>query len=131
MTLASAVTTDLELSDEVETTRTYQISDKKIQGFVDGEDALRQFIDKVLNTERYEYPIYDLDYGIQLDDLIGKDRVYVKAELQRRIREVLRKDDRIKDVGNFSFSMTGDGMLCTFTVTSIYGTAAASKGVTV
>ncbi|MCI2105101.1 MAG: DUF2634 domain-containing protein [Intestinimonas sp.] len=130
MTLAGTVSTDLKLSTDTETTRTYQLSEHKIQGFLDGADALRQSIRKVLNTERYEYPIYDLDYGIWFDDLVGKDRAYVKAELRRRIQETLLQDDRIKSVESFSFSVTDDEMLCTFDVTSIYGTVTASKGVT-
>jgi len=131
MTLASTVTTDLELSTDIETTQTYKISDDKIQGFIDDLDALKQFVYIVLNTEQSEYPIYDLDYGIALNDLIGKDRIYVEAELQRRITDCLETDDRINSVDNFAFTVTDDELLCTFDVNSIYGTTTASTGVTV
>lgn len=132
MNLASTVTPDLTLSNEIEQTQTYSVSESKIQGFVDGLDALQQTIGHKLNTEQYEYPIYSLDYqGLRTDDLIGKDREYVEAELQRRIRECLLTDDRITGVGNFAFSTDGDEMLCTFDVEDIYQTISTSKAVTV
>lgn len=131
MILASAVTTDLALSDEIEQTQTYSMSESKIQGFVDGMEALQQTIFHRLNTEQFEYPIYTLDYGFRTDDLIGKDRGYVEAELQRRIRECLLTDDRITGVDNFTFSVDDDEMLCMFDVENIYKTISISKVVTV
>ncbi|XOQ49645.1 MAG: DUF2634 domain-containing protein [Eubacteriales bacterium] len=131
MILASTVTTDLALSDEIEQTQTYKVSDDKIQGITDGLTALQQTIEHMLNTERYEYPVYSLDYGFQSDDLIGKDREYVEAELQRRIRECLLTDDRITGVGNFRFAVNGDEMLCTFDVENVYKTISLNKAVTI
>lgn len=131
MNLANTVTTDLALSDEIEQTQTYSVSEDRIQGFTDGLNALRQAIYHMLNTEQFEYPVYTLDYGLQTDDLFGKDREYVKSELQRRIRECLLTDDRITGVDNFVFSADGDKMLCTFDVENIYKTMSMSKEVTV
>jgi hypothetical protein len=131
MNLANTVTTDLALSDEIEQTQTYSVSEDRIQGFTDGLNALRQAIYHMLNTEQFEYPVYTLDYGLQTDDLFGKDREYVKSELQRRIRECLLTDDRITGVDNFVFSADGDKMLCTFDVENIYKTMSISKEVAV
>lgn len=123
--------TTSESTDTIETTKTYKISDNRIQGFIDGEEALQQAIDKMLNTERYEYPIYSFSYGINLDDLIGKDKIYVQFELTSRIKECLLQDDRIESVDNFDFNMTEDNMLCTFDVVSIYGETTITKEVNV
>lgn len=131
MILANTVTADLTLSDEIEQTQTYSMSEDKIQGFTDGLAALRQTISHILNTEQFEYPVYTLDYGFRTDDLIGKDREYVEAELQRRIRECLLTDDRVTGVDNFAFSVNGDEMLCTFDVENIYKAMSMSKAVTV
>lgn len=131
MNLTNTVTPDLALSDEIEQTQTYSVSEDKIQGFADGLDALQQTIAHMLGTEQFEYPIYTLDYGFRTDDLIGKDREYVEAELQRRIRECLLTDDRITGVDNFAFSADGDEMLCTFDVENIYKTVSTSKAVMV
>lgn len=127
----SILTTDFVVSSDPETTRTYKVYDNKIQGYADAIEALKQSIDKRLNTDQYEYPIYSFDYGISLEDLIGKDPVYVKIELKRRIRECLLQDERIQNVDNFVYSVSGDAMLCTFDVVSIYGSTTISKEVTV
>lgn len=131
MNLAKTVTADLALTDEIAQTRTYNVSEDKIQGFADGVEALQQTVAHMLGTEQFEYPVYSLNYGFRTDDLIGKDREYVEAELQRRIRECLLTDDRITDVDNFAFSADGDEMLCTFDVENIYKTISTSKAVTV
>lgn len=117
----SVLTTDLTISDDEEQTRTYYMSESKVQGFVDGIGALQQAIYKILNTEKYEYPIYSFDYGIEMEDLIGKDPTYVKVEFRKRVQEVLLNDSRIKSVDNFDYSISGDSMTCTFDVVSIYG----------
>jgi len=122
---------DLIISDEIETSKTYKISDYKIQGFTDGLDALKQAIYKVLNTERYEYPIYSFNYGIELESLIGKDRTYVRVELKRRIRECLLRDERITGIDNFKFEGSGDVLKCTFDVHSIYGDLTVSREVNI
>lgn len=122
---------ELEETEEIQPSRTYKISGNKIQGFVDGLEALKQAIYKVLNTERYEYPIYSFDYGIELESLIGKDPIFVQVELQRRIRECLMQDDRITDVDNFKFELIGDEIKCTFDVHSIYGEITASREVNI
>ncbi len=124
-----SLTTDLELSEEIETSRTYKLSAGKIQGHTDGLEALQQAVYKVLNTEKYEYPIYGFSYGIELEDLIGKDPAYVKIELKRRIRECLLYDERITEVENFIFSSRGDQLLCSFNVTSIFGSLNITKEV--
>lgn len=127
----SIVTTDLDISEEIETTRTYRLTTDKIQGITDKLESLQQAIYKVLNTEKYEYPIYSFSYGIELSSLIGKDRTYVKVELKRKIKECLLKDERIQTVDNFSFNISEDELICTFNVKSIYGDITINKEVTV
>ena len=124
---------DVELTSEeiVETSRTYKMTGNRIQGYTDGLEALKQAVYKVLNTERYEYPIYSFSYGIELESLLGKDPVYVQIELKRRIRECLLRDDRITEVDNFKFEVNGDEIKCTFDVHSIFGNFTASREVTI
>lgn len=129
MAQISVLSTDLELTENIETTKTYKTFDNKIQGYTDKLKALEQAIYKVLSTEKYEYPIYSFNYGIELESLIGKDRTYVQIELKRRIRECLLQDERIIDVNNFNYEINGDEMICTFDVTSIYGNLIITKEV--
>ena len=112
-----------------EPSRTYRIQDHRILGFIDGAEAVQQAVEKVLNTEKYVYPIYSFSYGIELESLIGQDKLYVQMELMRRIKECLLQDERITNVENFSFTVNGDSILCSFDVVSIYGTTSATKEV--
>ncbi len=127
----SSINIELSPEESIETSRTYKLSGYKIQGYVDGLEALKQAIYKVLNTERYEYPIYSFNYGIELENLIGKDPAYVQIELKRRIRECLLRDDRITEADNFKFEFNGDQLKCTFDVHSIYGDLTVSREVNI
>lgn len=93
----------------------------KIQGYVDGLEAVRQAIYLILNTERYQYPIYSWDYGIELIDLIGQPMPYVMSEVARRIDEALTQDDRIIGTENYEFEKNGRGLKVTFTVVTNVG----------
>lgn len=123
------LTTDLILQEQVFESRTYKLSETKIEGFTDGLEALKQAIFKALATERYEHPIYSFSYGVAWKELIGEEQPYVRAEMKRMIRETLLKDSRIQDVDGFTFSFSGDSCLCTFQVASIYGSFTAEKEV--
>src|SRR5690554_3102108 len=125
------VDTNINISEETNVSRTYKVSETKIQGFTDELKALEQAIFKELSTERYEYPIYSFSYGIDLQSLVGKDSTYVKIEIKRRIQECLMKDSRIKSVENFQLDVKGDEMLCTFDVISTYGEMTITREVNV
>ena len=127
----SSLDIELTTNNTTQTNRTYKIINGNARGFIDGLDAVKQAVYKVLNTEKYEYPIYDFDYGIELENLIGKDRTYVQIELKRRIKECLLQDERIADVSNFRFESKGDSLQCTFDVRSIYGGFTVSREVSV
>jgi hypothetical protein len=127
----SLITTDLTLENNEEPSRTYKMTESKLQGFIDELNALQQAIYKALNTEKYEYPIYSFYYGIELENLIGKNRDYVKIELKRRIRECLLQDERIISVDNFQYQENGDILKCTFDVQSIYGILNISQEVSI
>ncbi len=121
------LTTDLVIQDQTYQNKTYQLSETKIEGFVDELAALKQAIYKVLSTERYEYPIYSFGYGVAWKQLIGEDPPYVRAEMKRMIQETLLRDSRILDVDGFEFEFSGDACHCTFQVQSIYGEVEIEK----
>lgn len=94
----------------------------RITGTTDRQQAMIQAIWKILNTERYAYPIYSWNYGIELKDLYGYNMTYISPELERRIREALSPDDRITSVDNFSFSYPKrNSIYVQFTVHTIFG----------
>ena len=87
------------------TTETYrlEVDNDRIRKMTDELKAMEQFIFKVINTERYKYPIYSWNYGIELSDLIGKQVLFCKAEIPRLIEECLSVDDRVVSVRNFEY----------------------------
>lgn len=103
--------------------RTYCIDETglKITGYVDGLDAIAQTVYTILGTERYMYPIYSWDYGVELYSLIGKPMPYVISEIPRRIKEALTTDNRITDVVDFTFEQSGKSLHVSFTVTTELG----------
>lgn len=91
---------DEEFEEEILPNKTYRLNFEKktIEGFVDGEEAKKQSIHKILLTESEDYPIYGFTYGGMFNDLIGEDMVYVQSEIKDRIEEAILNDDRYKSV---------------------------------
>ncbi len=99
-------------------------------GTVDGREAMKQVIFKILNTERFNYPIYSQNYGIELNDLYGEPLSFVCAELKDRIIDALIQDDRIESVSDFNFDCPQKGeVVVTFIVNTIFGEVEAERKV--
>lgn len=92
-----------------------------INGTIDQIQAVEQSVFLILSTERYQWLIFSWNYGVELQDLKGKDPEYCVPEIERRIREALVQDDRITAVENFQFEVNKKKVLTTFAVISIYG----------
>jgi len=91
-------------------------------GRVDDAKAVEQAILKMIGTERYEYEIYSWDYGVELQDLIGRPVSYAMSEVKRRITEALTSDDRIESVEDFAVEQASRHVLyCTFTAITVQG----------
>lgn len=104
--------------------KTYKISNDRILGFIDDKnvlEAIKQSIYCILNCERYQYLIYSFDYGVEIQNLIGKDKSFVYASLKQNIKEALLQDDRIVDVDNFVFNKEGEKIIMFFDVMTNYG----------
>ena len=125
------LTIDLEVETQPSKNYKMHIQDDVINGTCDGLDAVKQVIYKILNTERYQYPIYSWDYGVELSDLMGEPVSYVCAEIERRITEALIQDDRIESVSDFEFDISKKHeVVCTFVVHTIFGNVENEQGVT-
>lgn len=101
----------------------------KISGTTDGRQAVLQSVYLTLNVERYAYPIYSRNYGMELADLIGQPADYVMSEVKRRIAEALEQDDRITGVGDWNFETSKNGVYVSFIVHTVYGELEVSKEV--
>lgn len=117
---------DQNISNKLE----YSIDFNKKQissSFIGGIDALKQNINSILNTERYNYEIYSFNHGVELQDLIGEDPLYVKADIHRRIEEALMQDERIISLDDPCISIDGDKLYYNCLVNSIYGSIEIDK----
>ncbi|WP_107841215.1 DUF2634 domain-containing protein [Metasolibacillus meyeri] len=124
---------EIVFEQEVQTSRTYKIDfdKKRIVGYVDGREAVKQFIMKVLDTERYEYLIYSWDYGAEMARLFGQPIPYIYSELKRLITEALTQDNRIESVDAFSFSHYKNKVHVQMTVHTVFGPIEVEREVTV
>lgn len=100
---------DFELMENIKIIKrpseTFKVDFEKnrIKGVFNNIEALKQSIYKILMTKRYAYEIYDWNYGIEIEGLIGMPKEYIKTELERRIIDALSIDDRIEKVYDFEF----------------------------
>lgn len=128
---------DLEIDDfemEEEPSKTFKMirEQEVINGYIDEIEAVEQAIYMILNTERYKYIIYSMEYGFESEDLYGEPISYVCPELKRRITEALLQDDRILSVNDFKFDISKKKTVyVTFTVESIFGEIESEKVVNV
>ena len=122
---------DFEFEDEPSNTYKMNLNESTIAGYVDEREAMVQAIYLILNIERYEYLIYNWDYGIELTDLFGQPIPFVLPELKRRITEALIQDTRITGVDDFSFETDKGKVHVNFTVNTIFGEIEAEKVVTI
>ena len=116
------ITDEIEIIDEATLpTRTYKLDFEKGRciGMTDRLEAMEQAIFKILNTNRFEHTIYSDDYGFE--GMTGEEKLFVQAELPRRIKEALLQDGRITSVEDFHLEFDKDNALATFTAITVYG----------
>ena len=101
----------------------------RVQCGTDDLPSVRQAVDVILNTKRFEWQIYSSNLGTELDTLIGENASYIESEFPRMVEEALLVDDRITEVNDFSFTVSGDTMTWTFTVVTVFG--AFSEAITI
>ncbi|MEY8370115.1 DUF2634 domain-containing protein [Aerococcaceae bacterium 50-4] len=103
-------------------TKTYKVVHNRIIGYTNDLDAMKQAIDKSLQTERFHYLIYSESYGHDLIDLIGQDFDLAYSEIERLITEALIADDRVSGIENLELKKTDKhSIVVTFKVVTIYG----------
>ena len=99
----------------------YKEVDKGLK-IVEGNEAIKIWIYKALQTPRYQYEIYSWDYGSELLSLIGKayTKGLTQSEASRYIKEALLINPYILDVNVISTSFDGDILSANVRVKTIY-----------
>lgn len=91
---------------------------------VEGYDALKVWIQKVLMTEKYKYRIYDdTGYGVSVKELLISDYPYafIKSELEKEIRESMLNNKEIKAIESIQFTRNKRNLKISFLCKTIYG----------
>lgn len=123
---------DFEIEEQPSKVYKMDLEGDSIRGFCDGQDAMKQAVFRILNTERYQYLIYSWNYGIETLDLYGEPVTWVCPELERRITEALSVDSRITSVTDFEHDTSVKGVIhTTFTVHTIFGDIEAEREVNI
>lgn len=90
---------------------------------LEGKPALKAWIEKCIRTVKYRAAVHkNLEYGPLIDDLIGSTHPtdFVKAEIEREIKEALLRNPYITSVVDFSFEVDGSKLTANLTVNSTY-----------
>lgn len=128
----SDILRELNTSEQSSYTYAMDIDNNRIIGNTDGLLAVKQAVYKILNTERYASPIYSRNYGVELKALFGMPVNYCVPEIERRIRDALKQDDRIVEVYDFNFTFPQKRTIAvTFTVKTSVGKFSAEREVAV
>lgn len=111
--------------------RTYRIDwdEGRIIGFVDGQEAMRQYIKKALITPRFRCLIYSNQYGSEIEDMLMQrdaTREYIETKVGFLVTDALIYDPRILRVYNIGIQFMDtyplqDSCVITFDVDTIYG----------
>lgn len=107
--------------------RTYKMdmTEKRIVGMVDGEEAVLQAIWKILSTCRFAYLIYDDQYGSDIQNKIGDSDLtpeYLESDIPAMVEEALTQDERITGIADFSYEiLSQDSVKLNFVAETIYG----------
>lgn len=115
-------------------THTYRLDmqSERISGHTDGQEAMKQAIYKILQTERYKELIYSWNYGLETADLFGEPVSFICPELERRITEALLWDKRITAVDGFAFDFPQKGAVhVSFTAHTVFGEINAEREVAI
>lgn len=128
---------DIEMADEelepvALPSRTYRLDlvNKRISSqTIDGLEAIKQVVFKILSTTRFEHLIYSNDFGSEVDLSANRGRSVFESEVERWVKEALTQDDRIVAVTGFKFAYELDSALIHFTVESEFGRYKESREV--
>lgn len=118
-------------NEEIETSKTYHIDweNGRITGFINGKEAMKQFIKKALITPRFKCLIYDGQYGSEIKETVTSESVtreYMETELPFLIEDALIHDERVLGVSDIviEFGKTypfHDSVKVSFNVDTVFG----------
>ncbi len=115
-----------ETKSVIEIPREYEIDFQTGQmtgRIVEGIEAIRVWIWMCLHTERYRYPIYPWNYGVELEQYIGSrvSEEYLQTDCRSEIEAALKVNPWIQGIDEFKVEMHKDKLSLSFIVRTILG----------
>lgn len=103
--------------------KTYKIDweNGRIDGFIDGREAIGQSIELAITTERYLWDIYSWNYGSEIYALMGQSDSFAMSEMKHMIQDALSQDSRINEAKDFTFKTNRGEITCQFTASTTVG----------
>lgn len=111
----------------VSPSKTFRQTEKKVSGTLDELEAVTQSVRHILNTERYAYPIYGDDYGIEFEQYKGITFAYLQATIQANLDRALLQDDRIKSIEIMALEQSENSAILMLRVHTVFGEINLSK----
>lgn len=125
---ASAVTNTLPVPREYGV----DFSTGKLTGeIVEGIDAVKVWIWNCLKTERYRFPIYSWQYGVEFEQYIGTtlSDEYIQNDCRAEIEDALKVNPYITGISDFTAEMDGTHLNITFTADTTLGSTEVTADV--
>lgn len=116
-----------DIEEKVQSSKTYALDwdNGRIAGYVDELESVRQYIRKALLTHRFNFLIYDEQYGCDIQEIMRSEGVteeFLDADMQRLVEEAIIYDERILEVGECDYEIIdSESVHISCTVSSIYG----------
>lgn len=90
---------------------------------IDGKEALRQKIKKILLTRRFTYMIYSSAYGSEVQDLIAQELTpeFLNEEIPRLIVDALSYEPEIFSISELSVERDASGLWISLSIQSPFG----------
>ena len=104
---------------------TGQLTGKKVSG----KEAIKVWIWLAFRAERFRYPIYTWDYGIELEEYVGQPNLeeFADTDIKESIKEALLINPYITAITDWSSRVDGERLYLDFTVETDYGELEVSE----
>lgn len=113
-------------TDTLEIPKEYGIDFKtgQLSGeIVEKKEAIKVWIWNCLQTQRYRFAIYSWDYGVGLEQYIGRtlSEEYIQTDCESEIREAMLINPWITDITDFVAKRSGSKLSISFTAVTPFG----------
>lgn len=90
---------------------------------VEGLEAIKVWIWKALQTQRYKYLAYTWQYGNEIENAIGQglSNSATQAEVKRYVEECLSINPYIQGMTSFALNLDGSNANLSLTILTVYG----------